>query len=140
MHIGARVAISDDQTPLGFAFYDVEDREGNSRMMPAPPSVNLDVTPFVDLDDQRRIEVEAFGVSFGLEGRGELEETIRESVFEDDIREVAETDEELADWPFELDEIVTELERHGVSSDAGELQALPFVVELDPVVEARLTG
>jgi hypothetical protein len=123
---------------MGFAAYDFEDNSGRQWTELAPPGVNLDVTPFVDLDDGRRIETEPFAVSVGLNQHDELESTIRESVFEDDVREVAESDVELADWPFELDEVVAALKRRRVRSNAGGLRALPFLVELDPSVESRL--
>lgn len=140
VHLGARVTMSDDQAPTAFTTYDFEDSSGRRWTEAARPGVNLDVTPFVHLDDGRRIEVEPFGVSIGLHTHEQLEQMIRESVFEDDIREVAETDPEVAEWPFELDEIVAALERRGVRSDAAGLRALAFVVELDGAVEARLEG
>jgi len=114
VHLGARVAASD-------------------------PVTKLDVTPFVDLDDGRRIETEPFAVSVGQNDQATLKETIRESVLEDHVHEVAESDAELNDWPFELDEIVAELERRGVRSDAGGLRALPFLVELDAALEDRVS-
>ena len=137
-HIGARVAMADDQGPSGITAYDFEDASGHQWAEVAPPGVNLDVTPFVELDDGRRIETEPFAVSVGLNDQDTLKETIRESVLEDDVREVAESDAELDDWPFELDEIVAELARRGVRSDAGGLRALPFLLELDPTLEDRV--
>ena len=112
VHLGARVAASD-------------------------PATKLDVTPFVELDDGRRIETEPFAVSALMDDRETLNEMIRESVLEDDVRA---SDAALDDWPFELDEIVAELERRGVRTDAGGLRALPFLLELDPGLEERVRG
>jgi len=137
-HIGARVAMAGEQSQLGITAYEFEDASGRQWTEVAPPGANLDVTPFVELDDGRRIETEPFVVSVGLNDRETLNETIRESVLEDDVREVAESDAELDDWPFELDEIVAELDRRGVRSDAGWLRALPFLLELDPALEDRV--
>ena len=138
-HIGARVAMAGDQSQLGITAHDFEDASGRQWTEVAPPGANLDVTPFVELDDGRRIETEPFAVSVGLNDHETLTEAIRESVLEDDVREVAESDAELDDWPFELDEIVAELERRGVRSDAGGLRALPFVLELDPALVERVS-
>jgi len=139
-HIGARVAMAGDQGQLGITTHDFEDASGRQWTEVSPPGANLDVTPFVELDDGRRIETEPFAVSVGLEDPETLKETIRESVLENDVREVAESDAELDDWPFELDEIVAELERRGVRADAGGLRALPFLLELDPALEERTKG
>ena len=101
-------------------------------------ATNLDVTPFVELDDGRRIETEPFAVSAVLNDREALRETVRESVVEDEVREVAASQPALEDWPFELDEMVAALELRGVRMDADRLRALPFLVELDPALEQRI--
>ena len=132
----ARVGLSDDPTPAGLTFYDV-DTLGQRQTLPGGPVVNLDVTPFVELDDQRRIDTEAFGLSIGLRDRGDLESEVRESIFEEDLREVAAFDAAVAEMVPELDEIAAALREQDVDTDAGRLRALPFVVELDAAVEAR---
>ena len=134
--LGARVGLSDDPTPAGLTFSDV-DTLGQRQTLPGGPVVNLDVTPFVELDDQRRIDAEAFGLSIGLRDRGDLEAEVRESIFEDELREVAGFDAAVAEMVPELDEIAAALAEQGVDTDAGGLRALPFVVELDAAVEAR---
>jgi hypothetical protein len=111
-----------------------------ARVAGSEPATTLDVTPFVELDDGRRIETEPFAVSVVVNDRETLDEMIRESVLEDDVHAVAASDSALHDWPFELDEIVAELGRRGVRTDAGDLRALPFLLELDPALENRIKG
>ncbi len=136
VRLGARVGLSDDPTPAGLTFYDV-DTLGQRQTLPGGPVVNLDVTPFVELDDQRRIDTEAFGLSIGLRDRGDLEAEVRESIFEDELREVAAFDAAVAEMVPELDEIAAALERTRRGHGCRRLRALPFVVELDAAVEAR---
>jgi hypothetical protein len=111
-----------------------------ARVAASDPATKLDVTPFVELDDGTRVETEPFAVSALTEDRETLNEMIRESVVEDEVRQVAESGPGLGDWPFELDEIVAELERRGVHADAGGLRALPFLIELDPALEDEASG
>jgi hypothetical protein len=136
VRLGARVKLSADPTPAGLTFYDV-DVLGQRRTVPGGPVVDLDVTPFVVLDDDRQIETEGFGLSIGLRDRADLEAEVRESIVEEELREVGTSDPEVAEMVPELDEIAAELRSEDVHTDAGALRALPFVVELDAAVEAR---
>jgi hypothetical protein len=136
VRLGAHVKLSDDPTPAGLTFQDV-DVLGQRRPALEGPPINLDVTPFLELDDERRIETESFGLTIGLRDRADLEAEVRESIFEEDLGESAMADPEVAEMVPELDEIAAELNAQGVASDAGTLRALPFVVELDPALEAR---
>jgi hypothetical protein len=137
--LGARVKLSDDPTPAGLTFQDV-DVLGQRREAPDGPVLNLDVTPFVVLDDSRRIETESFGLSIGLRDRDDLEAEVRESVLEEEMREAGQSDPAVAEMVPELDEIAAELREQGVDADGGTLRGLEFVVELDPAVEARIDG
>ena len=136
VRLGAHVALSSDPTPAGLTFYDV-DVLGQRREAPDRPVIDLDVTPFVVLDDDRRIQTERFGLSIGLRDRDDLEAEVRESIVEEDLRDVAKSDPAVAEMVPELDEIAAELRSQGVDSDAGTLRELPFVVEVDPAVEGR---
>ena len=131
------MTLSSDPTPAGLTFQDV-DVLGQRREAPDGPVLNLDVTPFVVLDDGRRIETESFGLSMGLRDRDDLEAEVRESVLEEQLRESGEADPAIAEMVPELDEIAAELREQGVDADAGTLRALPFAVEVDPAVETRL--
>ena len=95
------------------------------------------MTPFVELDDQRRIQTQAFGLTIGLRDLADLEAEVRESILEQDLGEAAMADPQVAEMVPELDEIAAELNGQGIECDTGALRALPFVVEVDPEVGAR---
>ena len=92
----------------------------------------LDLTHFVDLDDGRRLSVGDITLELG-DGLtlAELREEIRETIFEDDLRDV---DEEELRW----EELIEVLREAGVNADEGALEALPFVIELDDDVARRV--
>ncbi len=62
----------------------------------------------------------------------ELREEIRETIFEDDLRDVGE---EEPRW----EELIEVLGEAGVDADEDTLEALPFVIELDDDVARRVT-
>jgi hypothetical protein len=92
----------------------------------------LSLVQFIDLADGRRVTTEGFAV-FTLSvppdsTLAHLRDELREFVFEEE----AELDEPL------LDALTAALAAGGVAADAEGLQALPFVIEIDPEVAAAL--
>jgi hypothetical protein len=60
-------------------------------------------------------------------------------VFDDHVRDIAEHDPEVAEmYEARFDWIVAALARHGVEAGATALEALPFVIELEPEAEAAV--
>lgn len=91
------------------------------------------LTHFVDLDDGRRVSVG--DMTLGLDDEvtlAELHEEIRETVFEDDLRDI---DEGEPRW----EDLIEALGRAGIDADEDTLEALPFVIELDDDVARRVT-
>jgi hypothetical protein len=62
----------------------------------------------------------------------ELREEIRETIFEDDLRDI---DEDEPRW----EELIEVLGKAGIDADEDTLEALPFVIELDDDVARRVT-
>jgi hypothetical protein len=99
----------------------------------------LNLVHFVDLADGRRITTEHLGAITLITGRDigidELRDEIRETIFDDEAREV---DDELAAEPRWPDMAET-LAAAGVAADDEALEALPFVVELDDEVASMVS-
>jgi len=97
------------------------------------------VVQFVDLDNGARVTTDAFGVMTLSLSRtctlGELCGELGEFIFEDDLREV---DEDLADEP-RWEEMSAALRQEGIVASDASLLALPFVVEVDDDVSAKLS-
>jgi hypothetical protein len=92
----------------------------------------LDLTHFVDLDDGHRVSIGDITLELGEVGLEELREELRETIFEDDIREI---DVDEPRW----EDLIESLGRAGVAADEAALEALPFVIELDDAVLQRVT-
>jgi hypothetical protein len=144
VRMGARATLGDDQQwSFGRATveYAAVDDEGNEiarwQRDDDTAALVLELVHFVDLDDGRRVTTERLGSQTLATEReitvDELRDEIRETIYEDEIREI----EVLADEP-RWEELIEALGDAGVTVDAAALEALPFVVELDDEVTAAL--
>ena len=128
VRMGVRAALSDRPSQgRSTAVYQAVDSSGNTveYKVTEDASVVLDLTHFVDLDDGRRLSVGDITLELGDElALAELREEIRETIFEDDLRDVGE---EEPRW----EGLIEVLREAGVSADEDTLEALPFVIELD---------
>jgi hypothetical protein len=137
--MGAAVSVAEgEHTPLGrsFALVMTLDQHGNEVVREVPdesPRVVLNVLHFVDLSDGRRITANDEGamtlfvpVSSSLRM---LLAGVRETIFEDELREV----EVEPRWTT----LLTALNDAGVVADEELLAGLPFDVELGDSVRDR---
>jgi hypothetical protein len=136
VRMGVLAALSDSPS-LGrsTATYQAVDSAGNTfeYKVTEDASVVLDLTHFVDLDDGRRVSVGDITLALGDNlTSAELREEIRETIFEDNLRDI---DEDEPRW----EELIEVLGKAGIDADADTLEALPFVIELDDDVARRVT-
>lgn len=141
VRMGVRVTVALDRPSLGrnVATYSVVaiDAEGNETSYLEEESeedgLAFDVVHFVELEDGRRVAAEGEATLYAPDEitREELEDDVREMVFEE---ELAELDEDEAHW----EDLIEALARAGVVTDEAALEALPFVIELDESVTAHL--
>jgi hypothetical protein len=139
--MGARVALADDQTPMGTSSVQVLTRDESGaevlRWLPGQPPTVLRVVHFVDLDDGRRVTTEAFG-EMSLEmvldcTEPDLHDEVREFIVEDEMQDIPE----VANEPRWHD-MVEALSQAGVTADEAALARLPFAIEVEPAVLERL--
>ena len=141
--MGVRASLAADQRPFGTSATELVTVDGSGteisrEIVPDDPSLVLRVMQFVDLDNGVRATTEAFGVmtlsvphSCSL---GELREELHEFVFEEDLLAL---DEDLGDAP-RWQELSSALREAAVIADDAALLALPFIIEIDDQVSARL--
>jgi hypothetical protein len=118
VRIGARASIADDQRPLGRTFMTVlaVDDDGREvlREIADPDPLVVDVAAFADLADGRRVPLANRGGTLDMppsSSVADLREYVRQFLFDDDCSD--EPDDEA-------------------------LASLPFVVDVDPDLAARL--
>jgi hypothetical protein len=140
--MGASVTLAEDQTPVGRSAARVVRRGPSGELIPidvpAPPPAALAIVHFVELDNGRRVTTEELGemsLHMSLDcTEAELREEVREFIFEDEMREIPECRDEPR-WG----DMVETLGRFEVVTNEPALAQLPFVVELDRRVLARLS-
>jgi hypothetical protein len=146
VRMGARASLAEDQRPFvrsTTSYVDVDSRGdviGRREIEDDADGLALAIAHFVDLADGRRLTTERYGaITLVVErdiARNDLDDEIRETIFDDEAREV---DEELAAEPRweDMAEILGEV---GIRADDATLEALPFVVEVDDAVIAALAS
>jgi hypothetical protein len=132
VRMGARGALS-DSPPLGrsTATYRAVDSAGNefTYQETQEAALTLALTHFVDLDDGRRLSVADITLELDdVVTLAELREEIRETIFEDDLRDL---DDAEPRW----EDLIDVLAGAGIDADEDALEALPFVIELDEAVQ-----
>lgn len=88
----------------------------------------LEIVIFVELDDSQRVETRPGEIMLGTRlpwDAGAVRREVRRMVYDDSDR--------VARWQG----LMAELEERGVHADDAALAALPYVLELDPVLVAR---
>jgi hypothetical protein len=140
--MGASVSLAEDQSQLGRSAARVLRRGPSGEPIaidvPEPAPAALEVVHFVELDDGRRVTTEELGemsLHMSLDcTEAELREDVREFIFEDEMREIPECRDEPR-W----DDMVEALGRLGVATNEAALARLPFAIELDGRVLARVS-
>jgi hypothetical protein len=127
---------------MAIVAYNVVDEGGNETLVEgAGDGVNLDVHSFVELDNGERVSTEGGALGLGLSSVATfalLEQEMRDYVFEDELREVAATDQEVAEMLGELEDLIEGLAGSGVVAEETLLRSLPFVVEVEDDARERL--
>lgn len=134
LRMGARVSLAEDQTPLGQVLMKIETPAGIELVEPAGEPAVLDVVHFVELGDGQRVCVGdmTWQTSASLT-EDELREGLHELIYEDELREI----EEIAGEP-RWEDMLAALNALGITASEADLAGLPFTVEIEDAVRAKL--